>query len=178
MIEEKTLAIDDLLERNGITKEFFMNETYKCMLVSIFETIVAEMTDDNVKKEIKERYLNSANKIITTQRIVYERTRCKLSNEESEILYKYLYAYFTKNGLRKNYEDSVRYGLLNKQNGKCNICTYHIDISTAELDHVVPWILVGDELGISNLQMLCRDCNRRKSKNSTYNLKMFLVNKL
>ena len=157
MIKEKTFAIDDLLERNGITKDFFMDETYKCMLVSIFETIVSEMKDNNVKKKLKKRYLNSVNKIITTKRIVY--------------------AYFTKNGLRKNYDDSVRYSLLNKQNGKCNICNQHIDMSTAELDHIVPWALVGDELGTSNLQMLCRDCNRRKSKNSAYNLKMFLVNK-
>ena len=133
--------------------------------------------DDLLEKKLKKRYLNSVNKIITTKRIVYEITRCKLSDEESRILYKYLYAYFTKNGLRKNYDDSVRYSLLNKQNGKCNICNQHIDMSTAELDHIVPWALVGDELGTSNLQMLCRDCNRRKSKNSAYNLKMFLVNK-
>lgn len=177
MIEEKTLAIDDLLERNRITKDFFMDETYKCMLISIFETIVLEMTNNNVRKEMKRRYLNSANKIITTQRIVYEKTRCKLNSEESEIIYKYLYAYFTKKGLRKNYDDVVRYNLLNKQNNKCNICNQSINISNAELDHIVPWALVGDELGTNNLQMLCRDCNRRKSKNSAYNLKMFLVNK-
>ena len=177
MVGVRALVIDDLLERNGITKDFFMNETYKCMLVSIFETIVSEMTDNNVKKEIKNRYLNSTNKIITTQRIVYEKTRCKLNDEESKILYEYLYAYFTKNNLRKNYDDSVRYSLLNKQNGKCNICNHCIDISIAELDHIIPWTMVGDELGINNLQMLCKDCNRRKSKNSAYNLKMFLVNK-
>ncbi len=177
MIEEKALAIDDLLERNGITKDFFMNETYKCMLISIFETIVSEMTEDNVKKELKKRYLCSANKIITTQKIVYEKTLCKLNYEESKILYKYLYAYFTKKNLRKKYDYSVRYGLINKQNGKCNICNHQIDIFTSELDHIVPWTMVGDELGTSNLQMLCKDCNRRKSKNSAYNLKMFLVNK-
>ena len=71
----------------------------------------------------------------------------------------------------------MRYSLLDKQNNKCNICNHNINISNAELDHIVPWTLVGDELGISNLQMLCKDCNRRKSKNSAYNLKMFLVNK-
>lgn len=177
MIETKTLAIDDLLERNGITKEHFMTETYKCMLVSIFETIALEMNDDDIRKEIKQRYLNSANKIITTQRIVYEKTRCKLNNEESEIICKYLYAFLKKNSVRKNYDNSIRYRLLNQQNEKCNICSQHINNSTAELDHIIPWSLVGDELGISNLQMLCRDCNRRKSKNAAYNLKMFLVNR-
>ncbi len=177
MIEAKTLAIDDLLERNGITKDHFMDETYKCMLVSIFETIASEMSDVDIRKEIKQRYLNSANKIITTQRIVYEKTRCKLNNEESEIICKYLYAFFTKNSVRKNYDNSIRYRLLNQQNEKCNICSQHINNSTAELDHIIPWSLVGDELGISNLQMLCRDCNRRKSKNAAYNLKMFLVNR-
>lgn len=178
MNEVKTLALDDLLERNNITKNHFMDETYRCMLVSIFETIALEINDSDIKKEIKKRYLNSANKIITTQRIVYEKTRCKLNEEESKIIYKYLYAYFTKNNLRKNYDNSIRYILLNKQRNKCNICNHDIDISNAELDHIIPWTLVGDELGVNNLQMLCRDCNRRKSKNSAYNLKMFLVNKV
>ncbi len=177
MVETKNLAIDDLLERNGITKNYFMDETYKCMLVSIFETIALEMSDTDIKKEIKRRYLNSANKIITTQRIVYEKTRCKLNDEESEIICKYLYAFFTKNNVRKSYDNSIRYKLLNQQYEKCNICNQHIDNSIAELDHIIPWSLVGDELGINNLQMLCRDCNRRKSKNAAYNLKMFLVNK-
>ena len=81
MIEAKTLAIDDLLERNGITKDRFMDETYKCMLVSIFETIASEMSDVDIRKEIKQRYLNSANKIITTQRIVYETSLCDGRNK-------------------------------------------------------------------------------------------------
>lgn len=177
MIEAKTLTIDDLLERNGIMKDRFMNETYRCMLVSIFETIALEMSDVDIRKKIKQRYLNSVNKIITTQRIVYEKTRCKLNNEESEIVCKYLYAFFTKNSLRKNYDNSIRCILLNQQHEKCNICNQQINNSVAELDHIIPWSLVGDKLGIANLQMLCRDCNRRKSKNTAYNLKMFLVNR-
>lgn len=177
MVEAKTLAIDDLLERNGITRDHFMEETYKCMLVSIFETIASEMSDVDIRKEIKQRYLNSTNKIITTQRVVYEKTRCKLNNEESKIICKYLYAFFTKNSVRKNYDNSIRCRLLNQQYEKCNICNRKINNTNAELDHIIPWSLVGDELGISNLQMLCKDCNRRKSKNAAYNLKMFLINR-
>lgn len=177
MNEVKVPSLDELLVRNSITKEHFMEETYKCMLVSIFESLVSEMNEIDTKKEIKERYLNSSNKIITTERIVYEMTRCKLDEKESEIIYKYLYAFFTKNNFRKSYDDAVRYSLLDKQDGRCNICKKHIENSSAELDHIIPWALVGDELGIDNLQMLCLACNRRKSKNSAYNLKMFLVDK-
>lgn len=175
--EEKLLAVEELLERNNISKNRFLGETYECMLMSIFETIASEMANSDTKKEIKKRYLSSADKVITTQKLVYEKTRCNLSYEESEKIYKYLCAYFAKRNVRENYDNSVRQKLLENQNGKCNICDCRIDIFCAELDHIVPWTLVGDELGVKNLQMLCRDCNRRKSKNSAYNLKMFLVKK-
>ena len=176
MIDVDT-KIDSLLERNNIDLQKFLDESYRCLIISIFETMVQEMNDLHYRKEVKQRYMNSSDKILTTQKIVYEKTKCRLSDGESKEIYNYIYAYFTKNGLRKNCDDVVRYSLLDKQMGKCNICNRHIDIYNAELDHIVPWTLVGDELGKNNLQMLCRDCNRRKSKNSAYNLKMFLVNK-
>lgn len=177
MIDTKISCLDDLLERNNVTINNFMDETYKCMLISIFETLISEMNDNEIKKEIKRRYLNSSNKIITTQRLVYEKTKCNLNMQESEIIYKYIYAFFTKKNNRVSYDNSIRIQLLKRQNNRCNICNKIIENSISELDHIVPWTLVGDELGINNLQMLCRDCNRRKSKNSAYNLKMFLVNK-
>ena len=172
-----TAELDELLDRNGITRQSFVDETYKCMLVSIFESIASELENKEFRSEVKQRFLNSSNKIITTQRIVFEKTRCKLSIKESEIIYAYLYAYLTKSNVRVQYDNSIRLKLLDQQNYNCNICKCTITNLTSELDHVVPWTLVGDELGVKNLQMLCRDCNRRKSKNSAYNLKMFLVNK-
>lgn len=177
MIDVAEESLYSLLERNKIDLSSFITESYKCMLISIFEVIVNEMNDLDYRRETKQRFLNSVNKLLTTERIVYEKTKCKLSENECRIVYNYIHAYFGKLNVRISYDDSVRHQLLSKQKNKCNICKKNIMFEDSELDHIVPWTYVGDELGLSNLQMLCKDCNHRKSKNSAYNLKMFLVNK-
>lgn len=168
--------IVDLLERNEIPFTSFLDETYKCLLVSIFEVIVHEMDVLEYKKQVKERLRNSVNKLLTVKHIVYEKTKCDIDLEEAETLYQYLYAYFTKKNIREIYDDHYKNKILFAQNHKCKICKREITLENSELDHVIPWSLVGDELGEENFQMLCRDCNRRKSKNIAYNLKMFLIN--
>ncbi len=177
MIDVVDTPITSLLERNNIDLQKYLHESYKCLLISIFETMVQEMGDSEYKKEVKQRFLNSSDKALTTHKIVFERIKCSLSEAESQLMYKYFYAYFTKNNHRISYDLAIRSELLQNQSRKCNICKKDIDLDSSELDHIIPWMYVGDELGKSNLQMLCKDCNRRKSKNSSYNLKMFLVNK-
>lgn len=167
----------DLLERNNISTDLFLEETYHCMLVSIFEALASEMADTSYERLVKERLRNSENKSLTIKNIVYEKTKCNISMEEAEYIYKLVYAYLTKRSTRKIFDVSVRTDLLDKQHSKCNICNKDISLNNSALDHIIPWALVGDELGIPNFQMLCEDCNSRKSKNVAYNLKMFLINK-
>lgn len=50
-----------------------------------------------------------------------------------------------------------------KQNGICPNCKEHFDIVEMEGDHITPWS-EGGKTDTENLQMLCRDCNRRKGK--------------
>lgn len=49
-----------------------------------------------------------------------------------------------------------------KQNGICAKCGKHFEYEEMEGDHITPWSQ-GGKTELSNLQMLCRDCNRRKS---------------
>ena len=49
-----------------------------------------------------------------------------------------------------------------RQGGKCAICGRHYDYKDMEGDHIKPWSQ-GGHTTIDNLQMLCRDCNRKKS---------------
>ena len=62
---------------------------------------------------------------------------------------------FTENEKRTAYE---------KQKGKCPICKEHFEIEEMEGDHITPWS-EGGKTNIKNLQMLCKNCNRRKGKN-------------
>ncbi len=48
------------------------------------------------------------------------------------------------------------------QKGVCPICGKPFDIEVMEADHITPWVEGGRTIA-SNCQMLCRDCNRRKS---------------
>lgn len=60
---------------------------------------------------------------------------------------------FTDNQKREAYE---------KQNGICPKCKQHFEINEMEADHITPWHDGGKTIS-DNCQMLCRECNRRKS---------------
>lgn len=49
-----------------------------------------------------------------------------------------------------------------KQQGICIHCKQHFELEEMEADHITPWHLGGATIA-TNCQMLCRDCNRRKS---------------
>lgn len=49
-----------------------------------------------------------------------------------------------------------------QQLGICVICNERFDIIEMEGDHITPWS-EGGKTNLENLQMLCRDDNRRKS---------------
>ena len=60
---------------------------------------------------------------------------------------------FTDNQKREAYE---------KQKGICANCKEHFEIEEMEADHITPWH-DGGKTTSENCQMLCRECNRRKS---------------
>ena len=49
-----------------------------------------------------------------------------------------------------------------KQQGICSSCHKHFDIKEMEADHITPWH-AGGQTSTENCQMLCKECNRRKS---------------
>jgi hypothetical protein len=61
---------------------------------------------------------------------------------------------FTDKEKRKAYEN---------QKGICLKCKKHFEIEEMDGDHITPWVEGGKTLP-DNLQMLCKECNRRKGK--------------
>ena len=49
-----------------------------------------------------------------------------------------------------------------KQKGKCPVCKKKFEIDQMEADHITPWH-EGGKTTEENCQMLCKECNRRKS---------------
>ena len=49
-----------------------------------------------------------------------------------------------------------------RQKGICPKCKKHFEIDEMQADHITPWSKGGKTLA-DNCQMLCADCNRRKS---------------
>ena len=60
---------------------------------------------------------------------------------------------FTPNQKREAYE---------RQKGICPVCKEHFEVENMEADHITPWNKGGKTIP-ENCQMLCQDCNRRKS---------------
>ncbi|WP_345845612.1 HNH endonuclease family protein [Shewanella algae] len=62
----------------------------------------------------------------------------------------------------RTFTDSQKRTLYERQNGFCSSCSEHFEISKMEADHITPWSQ-GGKTELTNGQMLCRECNRRKS---------------
>ena len=60
------------------------------------------------------------------------------------------------------FDGNMKRGVYERQNGVCTICGKHFEIEQMEADHITPWHDGGRTVA-ENCQMLCRDCNRRKS---------------
>ena len=60
------------------------------------------------------------------------------------------------------FSDAMRQKVYEKQKGICVECKEHFEISQMEADHITPWH-AGGKTNEENCQMLCVNCNRRKS---------------
>ena len=62
----------------------------------------------------------------------------------------------------RSFPDSIKRQVYEKQEGICPMCKEHYEIEGMEADHITPWS-EGGKKTLDNCQMLCKDCNRRKS---------------
>lgn len=62
----------------------------------------------------------------------------------------------------RSFTPSQRRTVYERQGGKCNKCSKHFDFENMQADHIRPWS-DGGHTELGNCQILCADCNRRKS---------------
>lgn len=60
------------------------------------------------------------------------------------------------------FSNNIKLKVYEKQNGLCKKCTNKFELSGMEADHITPWHEGGKTIQ-ENCQMLCKECNRRKS---------------
>lgn len=77
-----------------------------------------------------------------------------------------VYAYVLGEGERnlsiRSFTDTMKREAYERQEGICPSCGGHFAIEQMEGDHITPWSEGGKTVA-DNCQMLCKDCNRRKS---------------
>ena len=61
------------------------------------------------------------------------------------------------------FSESQKRTAYERQAGICPLCNKHFNIEQMEGDHITPWS-EGGKTELDNLQMLCKECNRRKGK--------------
>ena len=77
-------------------------------------------------------------------------------------IYEYLLNGDERNLSIRAFTDNMKREAYERQNGICAKCGEYFEITEMEADHITPWSQGGKTI-VENCQMLCRDCNRRKS---------------
>ena len=77
-------------------------------------------------------------------------------------IYPYILTHKEKYLSIRAFTDAQKLSAYERQRGFCADCRQHFELSQMEADHITPWHLGGKTVA-ENCQMLCRECNRRKS---------------
>ena len=77
-------------------------------------------------------------------------------------IYYYLFDHDEKHLNIRAFTPAMKRSAYERQKGVCVKCKGKFDLKEMEADHITPWSQ-GGKTNKENCQMLCRDCNRRKS---------------
>lgn len=123
---------------------------------------------------IKRRYMkgidwgklyNQYKDIVFDTKAIEEETAKLIADDDVENkkgIYQYILTRQEKHLNIRAFSDSIKQKVYEKQKGICPICKEHFEINQMEADHITPWHEGGKTIE-ENCQMLCKDCNRRKS---------------
>lgn len=136
-----------------------------------FQTVIAwvQMLFPNYRKEMKglewgEFYNKYHENSYDAQKM--EEQIVELMQDEDVTNKKGIYEYLLCGDERylsiRAFTDNMKREAYERQQGICPNCGQHFEINEMEADHITPWSQGGTTTP-ENCQMLCRDCNRRKS---------------
>lgn len=153
--------------------ELLLSGVEEAQVLSIFKNICNSYMNSARKNNLRNILAVSPNKHETIKQIAKRNCDFSINDIQTERLLELIQSFLRKSEYRKKISEETREKLLISQKCKCIYCGKTIG-STAHADHIVPFKYVGDELS-SNLQMLCSNCNEKKSDHLDYQIK-FLLN--
>ena len=103
-------------------------------------------------------------KKFNTKEIEEETAKLILDDDVSKKsgVYQYILTRDEKHLSIRAFSDAMKQKVYEKQKGNCVVCKKDFKISEMEGDHITPWY-EGGKTDEENCQMLCKNCNRRKS---------------
>lgn len=85
---------------------------------------------------------------------------------DDDVTNKGIYAYLLSGEEKylniRAFSPAMKLAAYERDGGICKICGKHFELSEMEADHITPWS-DGGPTSAENCQLLCRECNRRKS---------------
>lgn len=149
------------------------DEYKKALLLNMFKKIIIRMNkQESFRLSIRKLFLQSTNKQLTVKAIYRNHFNFELEDKDLPVVLSWFEANLKKESRRKSVSLELKERLFKKQNGICLACGEPLsnDLSKVHVDHIVPWVLVGDELD-NNFQCLCETCNECKSAHTDYMFK-------
>lgn len=108
--------------------------------------------------EHKDKFLDHEEVEKETQKLIQDDDVTKKKG-----IYEYILTRNPKHLSIRSFTDSQKTKAYERQKGICPSCGEHFTIEQMEGDHITPWTEGGKTVD-ENLQMLCKECNRRKGK--------------
>lgn len=164
-------SLEELASIDEIKREY-----KKSLLLNILQKLVGRMRHDAAFcSKVKNLYKQSTNRQITTKVIVEQYLNFNLTEEDVDLMTTWMIAHLNKSDRRRVFPHEYKQQLCDKQNGRCMVCgePFGIDQSKIHVDHIIPWVLVGDELK-DNYQCLCETCNESKSCHTDFIFKRLI----
>ena len=109
-------------------------------------------------------YNQYKNQVFDTNKLEFEVQKLMMDDDVTNRkgIYSYVLNRNEKHLNIRAFTDSQKRIAYERQNGICPTCNKHFDIQEMEGDHITPWH-AGGKTSSENCQMLCKECNRRKS---------------
>lgn len=162
------ISFTDILKDEEVKAEY-----KKALLLTMFKKIVVRMNKDcSFRNTIRTLFSQSTNREVTVKAIMRNYLNYDIEDNDCKLMLQWFDANMKKSDRRRPIPKEIKESLYKKQKGICAVCGEPLgqDMKYVHVDHIIPWMLVGDELK-NNYQCLCPTCNECKSANIDYMFK-------